>query len=385
MHNTPLRPTDIRKRNEKMILRIIRNEGVISQADIVQSTKLMASSVLSIFNGLQEKNLICEASSGEIPIREQKGRKPKYFKIEPSAYYAVGIDLTPHFFHLSLVDFSGNTVIDRQVDIDNAMSLDKLYQIIKESMFEMAKRKRIPRKKILGLGMGVPGQVDYEKGICLRSPFFKGLTDVPIGEQLADLLKVPVYIHNNCSVITVSERHYRQNLQQYESLLTVLLRTGVGGGFVERNTPDSYNQVSAYEIGHIPYSLDGPICHCGARGCIETQLGEDVLIRDLNEVSVLKSLPDIDEEYLRNDKVRKILDNKGRLLYMIMRSVYQAVFPDTILLISRSLTLSKYLAGLLIREAKQDKLSRFRVMAESYDPALYSKGAADLIWEHYFI
>ena len=194
-----------------------------------------------------------------------------------------------------------------------------------------------------------------------------------------------VYIHNNCSVITVSERHYRQNLQQYESLMTVLLRTGVGGGFVERNTSDSYNQVSAYEIGHIPYSLDGPICHCGARGCIETQLGEDVLIRDLNEVSVLKSLPDIDEEYLRNDKVRKILDNKGRLLYMILRSVYQAVFPDTILLISRSPALSKHLAGLLVREAKQDKLSRFRVMAESYDPALYSKGAADLVWENYFI
>ncbi len=368
-----------------MILRIIRNEGVISQANVVQTTKLMASSVFSIFSGLQEKNLIREASGSEIPIREQKGRKPKYFKIEPSAYYAIGIDLTPHFFHLSIVDFSGKTVVDIQVDIDNAMSLDNLYQIIKESTFELTRIKRIPRKKILGLGMGVPGQVDYEKGICLRSPFFKGLSDVPIGEQLADLLKVPVYIHNNCSVITVSERHYRQNLQQYESLLTVLLRTGVGGGFTERNTPDSYNQVSAFEIGHIPYSLDGPICHCGARGCIETQLGEDVLTRDLHEVSALKSLPDIDEEYLENAAVQKVLDEKGRLLYMTIRSVYHAVFPDTILLISRSLPLSGYLAGLLMREAEKDNLLRFRVMAESYDPALYSRGAADLVWENYFI
>ena len=161
--------------------------------------------------------------------------------------------------------------------------------------------------------------------------------------------------------------------------------TGVGGGFTERNTHDNYNQVSAYEIGHIPYSMDGPICHCGARGCIETQLGEDILVKDLDKVSVLKKLPDINEEYLENREVQKVLENKGRLLYMTLRSVYQAVFPDTILLISRSLALSKYLAGLLEREAEQDKLLRFRVLAESYDPALYSRGAADLVWENYFI
>jgi N-acetylglucosamine repressor len=368
-----------------MILRIIRAEGIMSQADVVLATKLMASSVLSIFNSLQEQDLICEVSRDEVPTRDQKGRKPKYFKIEPSTYYAVGIDLTPHFFHLSLVDFAGNTVVDQQINIDNSMSLENLYQIIKNSMFDLTKSKRISRKKILGLGMGIPGRVDYEKGICLSSPFFQGLSNCPLGEELSELLKVPVYIHNNCSVITVSERHYRQNLKQYESLLTVLLRTGVGGGFTERSTHDNYNQVSAYEIGHIPYSMDGPICHCGARGCIETQLGEDVLVRDLDKVSVLKKLPDINDEYLENREVQKVLDNKGRLLYMTLRSVYQAVFPDTILLISRSLALSKYLAGLLEREAEQDKLLRFRVLAESYDPALYSRGAADLVWENYFI
>lgn len=368
-----------------MILRIIRNEGIISQAEIAQSTKLMASSVLSIFNALQDQKLICEVSKNEIPTREQKGRKPTFFKIEPTAYYAIGIDLTPHFYHLSLADFSGGIIIDRQIDIDNSMLLDNLYLNIKESVSEIITKKRIPRKKILGLGMGIPGQVDYEKGLCLKSPFFQGLSNVPMADDLAELLKMPVYIHNNCSVITVSERNYRQNLQQYESLLTVLLRTGVGGGFSERITHDSYSQVSAYEIGHIPYSLDGPICHCGARGCIETQLGEDVLVDQLNMISELESLPDIDETYLRSAYVREFLKEKAKLLYLAVRSVYQSVFPDTILLISRSFDLSKHLADLLAQEAQKDKLTQFRVLPESYDPALYSRGAADLVWERYLI
>jgi predicted NBD/HSP70 family sugar kinase len=345
----------------------------------------MASSVLSIFKALQEQKLICEALKSEIPPREQKGRKPTFFKIEPTAYYAIGIDLTPHYYHLSLIDFSGGIVTDRQIDIDSAMLPDKLYINIQESVFGIIRKKRIPRKKILGLGMGIPGQVDYKKGICLRSPFFQGLTGVPMADDLAEILKLPVYIDNNCSVITVSERRYRQNLRQFESLLTVLMRTGVGGGFSERVSHDSYNQVSAYEIGHIPYSLDGPVCHCGARGCIETQLGEDVLVEELNNISELRSIPDITQAYLRNDGVRRILEEKARLLYMAVRSVYQAVFPDTILLISRSLSLSDYLSSLLAEEAEKDGLNHFRVMAESYDPALYSRGAADLVWENYLI
>ena len=384
MLSKPLRPSDIRKRNEKVVLNIIRERGVVSQTDVVQETKLMASSVLSIFTALQEQGLIYEDEKIDIPDYGQRGRKPKYFRIVPTAAYALGIDLTPHFFHLSLVDFAGNIVVSRQVDIDNLMQLDELYENIRESITRVIKLKRVPKKILLGLGMGIPGQVDSRNGICLRSPFFKDHENLPLASSLSKILRIPVYIHNNCSVITVSERRYRQNLEQYQSLLAVLMRTGVGGGFTEKDVHDYYNQVSTYEIGHIPYSLDGPVCHCGARGCIETQLGEDVLLEELNAVVPLPSIPDVDEEYLRNPAVQAILRRKGSLLYMILRSVYQAVFPDTILLISRSFALSSFLVEHLRTEAEKDRIRKFSIMAESYDPALYSRGAADLVWENYF-
>ena len=88
----PLRVGDVRKQNERFVLGMFYEKRFLSQAEVVSNTGLQSSTILNIFNHLQETGEIIEC--GDVPINSnsiKKGRKPLYFQVNPAAHYAVGI------------------------------------------------------------------------------------------------------------------------------------------------------------------------------------------------------------------------------------------------------------------------------------------------------
>lgn len=140
---------------------------------------------------------------------------------------------------------------------------------------------------VAGIGVGVPGAIDHDRGMVLYPPNLPAWKEVPLAALLSDRWDVPVLLENDANCAALGERHYGAG-RSHEHFIALTLGTGVGGGIITGGRIFRGARGFAGEFGHISIDADGPACNCGSRGCIEAYVGIHYLMRE--------ALPD-----LRND------------------------------------------------------------------------------------
>ena len=385
MQNKPLRSTDIRERNEKIILRLIRDRVSLSQSETVLATGLKAPSVFRIFTELERKGFI-SLSSSKVDMEDRKGRKPALYSINPSSFYAVGVDFWSGSAAVSIADFCGNTLHTDITLFEKSVSADKAVAILITMVERAIRTSGVAVPRILGIGVGAPGRVDLEKGTIISYPRIAGMEAFPLSEKLSVHFGLPVYLQNNCSLIALSERRYG-SAKDVDSLLTILIRSGVGGAFIDRGRLFTARGRSAMEIGHMSIACDGRPCSCGGNGCLETWISEDAIVADLAAVFALRSFDDLEDAIKDSrERVEAALSPALEVFERGIRNLYQLFSPDAFLVVSRS---AAY-AGILrehMQRACNDLLradgGKVAFLADQYDPAAAGRGAADLVFDRY--
>lgn len=158
------------------------------------------------------------------------------------------------------------------------------------------------------LGIGTPGSVDAASGkVVGMSPNIEGWKGTAIGPFLQERLNMPVWVDNDANAVALAECRFGAGVG-YDSAVCVTIGTGVGGGLILNGKLWRGSSNAAGEIGHMPIDLDGPVCACGKRGCLEAlcasaailkrcrmHLGDnltpafkEVLNGDINELSIKK-------------------------------------------------------------------------------------------------
>ncbi|MBU0934267.1 MAG: ROK family transcriptional regulator, partial [Spirochaetes bacterium] len=274
---TPLRATDIRERNEKIVLRHIRNsqEQGLSQSEVVQKTGLKAPTVFRIYSRLETLGLIepllAKGEAGE--KLERKGRRPAAYRIRPQALYMIGLDFWAESLTLGIFDLCGDSVLSENLSLDSDIDAEAVCDLIANTITSAIKRLKIRREKILGVGVGAPGQVNVKTREISFYSRIKGMTNFPIATKLEAALKLPVTLNNNCAVLALSE--FRYTIRQTDkSLFMFILRAGVNGAFINADSIFTTARATTIETGHITIKVDGPVCPCGAKGCLEKMLTE---------------------------------------------------------------------------------------------------------------
>jgi predicted NBD/HSP70 family sugar kinase len=123
--------------------------------------------------------------------------------------------------------------------------------------------------QVAGIGVGLPGLVDVEKG-CMRSMPFASLTelgDVPLATLIHERSGHPVFVDNDVNALALGEWMFGLG-RGASSLVTVAIGTGIGGGLILDRRLVRGHLHSAGEIGHLAVSLTGPRCVCGSIGCL---------------------------------------------------------------------------------------------------------------------
>jgi predicted NBD/HSP70 family sugar kinase len=371
----PLRSYDIRERNEKLILNLIYNRGVISQSEVVSLTGLKPPTVFRIFATLENHRYIKICEVGKEPS-DRKGRKPLYYCIEPDAHYVIGVDFWARSAAAVVVNFGRTPVYEDIVnfpeDLDAEQVVEALTGLIKDSI----RRSKVPADKILGIGIGGPGVVDLKQGSVLYYPRIRGMVNFNIRERMEKAFSVPVYIHNNSSVIALSEYRYGK-AKDFTSLLLVLIRSGVGGAFMV--------------IGQ-----NRRPCWCGQKGCLETELSEDAITADLKERAGITGFDQVAQALATGDKaVIEVLTEKGELLSRCIRNLYMVLRPQAFLIVTRMQALSEFLTGSARETLKslgfagglpEQAVSQPPVvLSEQYDPIIAGRGATDLVFDPFFM
>ena len=386
MKTTPLRSRDVRERNEKLVLKLIYNQTGISQSEISTITSLKPPTVFRIFTSLIEQGFIVECSTDRV-VTEKKGRKPSFFCVNADACYAIGLDFWWKSAAVLVSDFSGRPIYENLVKFKAGIVAEKMMIQIESLIRSAIQKSGVDERRIIGIGIGAPGVVDIEQGRVLKYPRAKGMANYSIKDRIGESFGVPVFVHNNCSVIALSEYRYGKAKGQ-ESMLAILIRAGVGGAFIQDGMAFVNQSKTAMEVGHLSVDLKGRLCECGARGCLETYLSEDAIMMELEKLGEEPTWKNLEELLGRKDRrIVKLMNRLGAILATAVGSLVNILNPEAVLIVSHNRFVSDFLVAMIQENlgklAAVNHLAVVNVISEEYQPTIACKGAADLVFDHF--
>lgn len=384
----PLRGNDIRIINEKLILSLIQKHGNLSQSEAVNLTGLKPPTILRIFANLENENLITINKKKDI-LTEKKGRKPVFYKINANAAFAIGVDFCSTSISVVIVDFNRTPVYSSFTDIDENNTGDSVFELICSFIEQGLEAKSIPRKRILGIGVGAPGKVDISTGTVIYYDRIKGLDNYPLKDKMKERFETDIFVNNNCSVIAMNEYKYGK-VKGSKSLVTILIRSGVGGAFINDGKVLTTNGSTTMEIGHTSIDYDGRQCECGEKGCLQSYLAEPAVLKDIKSVANIGNFLAIDRLIAKKEPEMDVfLKNKAEQMTKGLKMLSRVFSPDTFLIISRSplyaQELATYSANLMLNDPCHfDNIEDLKIEHCAYDPVHAGQGAADLVFNNYF-
>jgi glucokinase len=180
----------------------------------------------------------------------------------------VGVDVGASTISAGLVCPDGRVLATAQAPTHGGRAVvDTIMTLIDRALVKADEQ----RLRVGGIGVGLPGLVDVEKG-CMRSMPFAWLSElgeVPLGSLVHERSGIPVFVDNDVNALTLGEWMFGLG-RGTSSLVTVAIGTGIGGGMILDGRLVRGHLNSAGEIGHLAVSFTGPTCVCGGVGCLGT-------------------------------------------------------------------------------------------------------------------
>ncbi len=197
--------------------------------------------------------------------------------MEDRKYY-VGIDLGGTFIKCGIVDEKGNILLSDKTPTEREKGAEGVAENIVALVETLLSRQGLQKETVVGIGMGVPGMIDSKAGTVIYSNNLEW-KDFRIGETVSARTGLKVKIANDANVAALGEVKFGA-AKNYESAVMITLGTGVGGGIVVDGKLIEGNKSAGAELGHSAIVLDGELCTCGRKGCLEAYASATALIRD---------------------------------------------------------------------------------------------------------
>lgn len=273
----------VRRVNRKKILSCINNYGKMPRVKICKKTGLSKPTVTRLIDGLIKEGFLVEKDY----IESKKGRHPINIDINESAGYCFGINLSKNTLGAALVDLKMNIVEKRLLMINNIVDKDTLVNTVISVVEDIIKISKIDKNKILGIGVGAPGLVDYKSGVLKNFALGGKLCGIPLKDLLEKKFGFPVEIDNNCNTRMLGE-HWYGFAVGYDNAMFVINSEGVGCGLVmDSKIYRKLNNIAS-GFGHISVNINGAQCSCGSKGCIETYCSTEAIEKKIKEKLELK-------------------------------------------------------------------------------------------------
>lgn len=188
--------------------------------------------------------------------------------------YFIGVDFGGTFVKLASINSDGRIFKKISFPTSDYGTKDSLILRLKREIVLLVKESKITLK---GIGIGVPGQVNYEKGIIHNLTNVNGWEEVPLKNILSKYFKVPVSMDNDGNAAALGEMVWGA-AKGYFNILCVTLGTGVGGGIIINGEIYRGWAFAAGEIGHMVIDMNGTACNCGSNGCLESFVGKRAIV-----------------------------------------------------------------------------------------------------------
>ena len=268
-------PASLRRDNLRALLRHLHLHGPTSRAELCEITGLTRSAIAGLVGELADRGLALEGPTSQPPTG--RGRPPIIVSPHEDQAYVLAVAVEVDTIRISRVGFGGTVLAETRTAHDYAPGdPQRSVQQLTELLREWTHPSGTPP---IGLGVAVPALVRAADGRIMRAPNL-GWQHLSLGDELrrATGLPEPVVVGNEARLAALAEQR-RGAGRECGDLVYVSADVGVGGGILTRDQVLTGHTGYGGEIGHMITNPGGRECHCGARGCWETEIGADALLR----------------------------------------------------------------------------------------------------------
>jgi predicted NBD/HSP70 family sugar kinase len=379
----------IRAINRSSVLNAIRTLGPISRKDITQHTGLSAATITGITAELIEQDLVFEKEIGD----SSGGRRPIMLALNKQGRFMIGVKLSVDHITAALTDLEATVLHKLSVQLPTH-ELQSTVKALVEVVSQLIEEQAISKEKILGLGIGLAGIVDAEKGILRHSPIY-GWRNVPIVDMLQQQLDIPIFLDNDVNTFTLTEKWFGLG-GEIDNFLVVTVGRGVGLGIVVNGSLYHGSHGGAGEFGHTVINPEGPVCACGKHGCLEAYASDPAMLHMANEAYLRGDLPQnlhtiaelIDLADQGNSIVQQIMETAGTCLGQGIANLINLFNPELIILSGEGVGYGDYLfvpmRNALQRLTMPGLMEDTRIVIDAWDDDAWARGAAGIVLEKLF-
>jgi glucokinase-like ROK family protein len=247
-------------------------------------------------------------------------------ELSPDGGFAVGVEIGVDFICVAVTDFVAQVLWRKRVLSDPEDPESEIVERAQTLVQEALDEGRSQGLRPLGIGLGVPGLVDMQKGRLVFAPNLQW-RDVPLRRIWADRFHLPTFVENEANAAALGE-YYFGVARDVESLLYLSAGVGLGGGIIVDGKLFRGSGGYAGEFGHMTVDPEGELCGCGKRGCWETVVGPqaivnrvDRLLADRGDESHILSLVDGDLSLVDVDIVVKAAEHRDPVATAALQDV----------------------------------------------------------------
>jgi len=249
--------------NKKNIIDVIRTKGPINKAEIAKRVELSIPTVMKIVDEFIAQGIVRVTGKRE----STGGKRPELLELIGDAFYIVGVDIGRGHINVILMDLNGNIIVKQRHKTGETLPADNLINRIIGFIREVIDSHSVEQSKILGIGIGMPGLLDADKGTVLFSPDF-GWHHVQLIQPIKKQFGANIVLENSNRAAAMGESWFGVG-RESDFFISVNLGHGIGAAIVERGEVYRGSSGSSGELGHIVLQENGPRCDCGNKGCLE--------------------------------------------------------------------------------------------------------------------
>lgn len=260
---------------KRQIINFLDNTGSVTLAELSKELNVSTPKINSMIAELMEDGLIKDYGKED----STGGRRASLYGLVSDSCFFIGIDIKKYYINIGLLDFKKNLVTIKEeipYTLENTVeSYQSLIEIIKAFIEEVPTEKQ----KILGMCINLSGRVNHTTGYSYS---FFHFHEEPLSQTITKDIGIRTFIENDSKAMAYGE-FCSGVVTKEKNVLFVNMDYGVGLGILIDGKMYYGKSGFSGEFGHIPFFTNEIICHCGKKGCLETEASGIALIRNFNK------------------------------------------------------------------------------------------------------
>ncbi|MBC8533629.1 ROK family protein [Yeguia hominis] len=258
--------------NRAKVVSCFTNRRPLTQEDVIWTTKLSRPTVVEIIKGL-----IADGVIHKIGTRSSTGgRSPYLYGLTDDLYYSIGIDFDYPRLTVGILNLSCEVLLENTVFLASNLLPADILQCMFEKIDSLIARFDCNKDQYIGICISIPGLINETSGVSIQLERISGWENINLKEFFEQHFGIATYVKNDINMVAQLIYETKQNLP--EDFLFIGNRTGIGMAIMQKGEPYLGIKGNAGFLGHVTINMDGDLCNCGKRGCLESIAGENAIL-----------------------------------------------------------------------------------------------------------